>query len=118
MRPVAHRTDEERRYQREYRRRYRAEGRQKPNTEEQRLRRRLLACGVTREQWDDAMLRQDGKCAICHVAHEDRRLRVDHCHETGAFRGLLCNACNTGLGKLGDDEAGLLRALAYLRRAV
>ncbi len=53
-------------------------------------------------------------CEICGVV--PRRLVLDHDHETGEFRGFLCDGCNTGLGKLGDDEAGLLRALDYLQR--
>jgi hypothetical protein len=44
-------------------------------------------------------------------------LALDHDHVTGKFRGWLCSNCNTGLGKLGDDIAGLERAIAYLRRA-
>jgi hypothetical protein len=62
------------------------------------------------------MERQGGRCAICDKPPPpNRRLHVDHDHETGRVRGLLCNGCNSGLGALGDDEAGLLRALAYLR---
>jgi hypothetical protein len=41
----------------------------------------------------------------------------DHDHSTGEFKGWLCRNCNTALGGLGDDAAGLLRALAYLERA-
>jgi len=44
-------------------------------------------------------------------------LCLDHCHDTGAFRGWLCNACNVGIGRLGDNEEGLMKALEYLRRA-
>lgn len=46
-----------------------------------------------------------------------KTLCLDHDHQTGAFRGWLCFHCNTGLGKLGDDEAAVLRVLRYLRRA-
>jgi len=45
------------------------------------------------------------------------RLRFDHDHVTGAFRGWLCGKCNTAIGKLGDDIAGVERALRYLKRA-
>ena len=41
-------------------------------------------------------------------------LSMDHCHATGAFRGWLCQRCNTGIGLLGDGPDGLRRALAYL----
>ena len=39
---------------------------------------------------------------------------VDHCHETGNFRGWICRNCNQGIGKLGDDVEGLVKALNYL----
>ena len=42
---------------------------------------------------------------------------LDHCHAHGTFRGWLCWHCNTGIGKLGDNVEGLMRAVEYLRRA-
>jgi hypothetical protein len=42
-------------------------------------------------------------------------LVVDHDHNTGAVRGLLCHSCNTGLGHLGDSVETLARALDYLQ---
>jgi hypothetical protein len=42
---------------------------------------------------------------------------VDHDHETGAIRGLLCKHCNSSLGKLGDNLEGLMRAVDYLKNA-
>lgn len=42
---------------------------------------------------------------------------VDHDHETGKVRGVLCRGCNGALGKFGDTVAGVRRALAYLERA-
>ena len=44
------------------------------------------------------------------------KLLVDHCHETGEFRGWICRNCNQGIGKLGDDVEGLVKALNYLLR--
>jgi hypothetical protein len=41
--------------------------------------------------------------------------RLDHCHETGEFRGFLCSNCNLGLGKFKDDPEILLNAIAYLQ---
>lgn len=68
--------------------------------------------GLTIEQYDAMHAEQRGCCAIC--GERPDRLVVDHCHDTGAARGLLCDNCNMGLGKLGDNPAGLRRALRYL----
>lgn len=65
-----------------------------------------------------AMLKaQEFACYICGRPHgEDRiqRLHVDHCHETGRVRGLLCRRCNFGLGWFEDDPIRLRRAIEYL----
>ena len=47
----------------------------------------------------------------------DRKLVLDHCHSTGVIRGVLCTACNTSIGKLGDTSKSLLRAVAYLQKS-
>lgn len=57
---------------------------------------------------------QQNACAICGTV---RSLFIDHDHQTGKVRGLLCMPCNVGLGKMGDDMAGLQRAMEYLLRA-
>lgn len=44
-------------------------------------------------------------------------LHLDHDHTTGKFRGWICYLCNTGMGKLGDNKDGLMKALVYLERA-
>ncbi|SDN35135.1 Recombination endonuclease VII [Geodermatophilus siccatus] len=44
------------------------------------------------------------------------KLVVDHCHEGGGNRGLLCVDCNWGLGNFADDVAGLRAAVRYLQR--
>lgn len=67
--------------------------------------------GLTVEAYD-AMLEKCKGC--CHLCGSAGKLNVDHCHSTGAVRGLLCTACNTGLGKLGDTRESLLAALRYL----
>lgn len=54
----------------------------------------------------------DGLCQICR--HKPRKLCLDHCHETGRFRGWICGDCNLGLGKFGDKAYGLRRAHLYL----
>jgi len=59
---------------------------------------------------------QGGVCALCRRTFKSLKdEHVDHDHVTGRVRGILCTGCNTALGKLGDNEEGLLRALAYIR---
>jgi hypothetical protein len=81
--------------------------------------------GITEEDYNTLLEVQGGKCAICgstqgrmHAATgEPRHLAVDHDHETGEIRGLLCDGCNQGIGLLGDDPNRLADAAAYLMRA-
>lgn len=73
----------------------------------------LKQYGLTLEDFDKMVAEQGGACAICGTVPE--QLCVDHCHEKGVVRGLLCSECNAGLGKLGDTIGALERAVAYLR---
>lgn len=72
--------------------------------------------GMTLESYEALLIAQDSKCAICKLDVKDHRraLNVDHCHETGRVRGLLCDDCNIALGKFKDDISSLLRAAEYL----
>ena len=56
-------------------------------------------------------------CELCE-RHEEEvgTLHLDHCHVTGRYRGYLCRGCNTSLGQLGDDIAGLQNAIAYIKK--
>ena len=82
---------------------------------------RMYKYGLTRLQYLKMLQDQDGKCAGCGKGEttlgkhgEARALSVDHCHETGIVRGLLCNACNHAIAKTGDSPALLRRLAAYL----
>ncbi|MEJ7873163.1 MAG: endonuclease VII domain-containing protein [Rubrobacteraceae bacterium] len=71
--------------------------------------------GVAVAEYDDLLLKQDGRCAICkRLPYTKKGLVVDHCHQTGAIRGILCSRCNSALGMLDDSPALLERALEYL----
>ena len=59
----------------------------------------------------------NGHCEYCNTELEFDKAHVDHSHETHEFRGWLCNNCNVGLGRLGDNEEGLLKGVEYLRMA-
>jgi hypothetical protein len=75
----------------------------------------LRRYGLTPEEYDLMLVLQDGLCAICHRPPTDIKLAVDHDHETGTVRGLLCPSCNNGLGRFRDDPALLTRAADYLK---
>jgi len=69
--------------------------------------------GIEQAEYDRLMQEQDGACAICA---SETNLVIDHCHETGKVRGLLCNSCNKGLGFFGDNDLLLRAAGGYLYR--
>lgn len=62
------------------------------------------------------LIRQAGLCAICKI-RPDKVLHVDHCHEHGYVRGLLCGKCNKALGLFGDKTERLRAAASYLDEA-
>jgi len=72
--------------------------------------------GITIEYYNKLFNKQEGKCAICgrHQSELKRTLSVDHDHETGEIRGLLCDRCNSGIGLLGDDPELIEKALKYI----
>ena len=78
--------------------------------------------GKTYEWYIDTWEDQFRECPICrepiHLSgpSHPRKACVDHCHETGEVRGLLCNHCNRGLGLLGDSPYNTRRATKYLER--
>jgi len=68
---------------------------------------------LTPEQFQSMLTAQGRKCAICG---DERKLVVDHCHDTGAVRSLLCSPCNTAIGLLKEDTARLRAAIKYLSK--
>lgn len=67
-------------------------------------------------QYQYMLTAQAGVCAICAEPPIIKALRVDHDHVTGKIRGLLCDACNWGLGHLKDSTHNLVAALIYLKK--
>lgn len=97
---------------------------QRPMSEEQKQKKRgkdklyrlWLRFGLTRAMFDAMLAEQGAACAICRVEFTATP-QVDHCHATGAVRGLLCLRCNAGIGALNDDPERLRSAIDYLARA-
>lgn len=78
---------------------------------------KLKTFGLTPEEYDKLLEAQNGVCAICRGScTTGKRLAVDHCHESGKVRGLLCGSCNTSLGKFKDSPDLLRRAADYVER--
>lgn len=73
---------------------------------------------LTVDEWDDLFESQNECCGICKQTDpgNGKEFAVDHNHETGAVRGILCSGCNTGIGLLKDDPETLRSAIAYLEK--
>jgi hypothetical protein len=90
----------------------------------------LRKYGMSADDLEELLRRQDQRCAICgrpwtecvsakRSRHEARFLQylcVDHDHVTGTVRGLLCNGCNTAIGMFEEDPLRFRAAAAYLAR--
>ena len=82
--------------------------------------------GISKEQYMALLEAQNYKCKICGLTSSSQAakvgrkkvpsaLAVDHCHQTGRIRGLLCVNCNSMLGMARDNPTLLLRAIQYLK---
>lgn len=77
----------------------------------------LKKYGMTHDDYAALLAKQGGGCASCGgPANRRGFFHVDHCHQTGVVRGLLCHGCNLGLGAFKDDPQLLLAAADYLQR--
>lgn len=73
--------------------------------------------GITILKYEEILKSQDNKCAICETQLNDtlgHRPHIDHCHDTGLVRGILCGSCNKGIGLLKDSNVILKKAYNYL----
>lgn len=95
-------------------------------THRHKLNKRSAAChqkrvyGITPDVKTAMLSAQGGKCAICRCILRDTKgmdkVSIDHNHETGVVRGLLCGRCNIGLGMFHDNQGFLSAAISYLKR--
>lgn len=67
--------------------------------------------GISIKDYENLLNKQNNKCLICG---EEKSLYVDHDHKTGKIRGLICHACNLGLGFFRDNINRLNQAISYL----
>tara|TARA_R110002110_G_scaffold92002_4_gene239467 strand:+ start:1475 stop:1897 length:423 start_codon:yes stop_codon:yes gene_type:complete len=79
--------------------------------------------GLDKEDFERMRDEQENKCKICGmefmsglIEMKERKYapNIDHCHESGKVRGLLCGSCNTGLGLFKDSKENLQSAMEYL----
>lgn len=75
--------------------------------------------GISLDDYNKMYENQKGKCLLCEAEKPKGGkggLVIDHCHNKGHIRGLLCARCNTGLGQFRDDVSLLTKAIEYLRQ--
>lgn len=76
--------------------------------------------GMSEDDYNNLLEKQNGVCGICGTDkswnNKTSHFYVDHCHDTGKIRGLLCNGCNSGLGHFKDSEIALEAAIRYLEK--
>jgi len=76
---------------------------------------KLKKYNLTLTEYENLLVKQDCKCAICkEPPSPDKSLVIDHNHETGQVRGLLCYRCNLAIGHLKDDPKLANSAAEYL----
>ncbi|TDH36319.1 hypothetical protein E2A64_10165 [Pseudohoeflea suaedae] len=74
--------------------------------------------GITNSEYSELAKEQGGKCKICtQYPVNDQPLHVDHCHKSGAVRGLLCSRCNQAIGLLCEDVSLFMAAAEYIKQA-
>lgn len=79
----------------------------------------LKKYNLTEELYQARLAEQDEKCAICKEVFNfsvRNSVHIDHCHETGSVRGILCNGCNVGIGQLKDSPTLLRLAAEYIEK--
>jgi hypothetical protein len=107
-----------------YRRRWGAENREwirnydEAHRDEKKERQLLRNYGITLEQYKEMLIAQGGICAFCGKTPEEngQNLTVDHCHETGKVRWLLCYLCNLAIGNFQENVEAMRKAADMLEK--
>lgn len=96
---------------------YLRQWRMKPENKERVFFSHIQRCyGMSKEEYMSLLWQQNDSCAICAIHRNDLsyRLHVDHHHESGKVRGLLCSKCNTAVGQLDENLDRFKAAILYL----
>ncbi len=72
--------------------------------------------GISLEDFDNMLIQQNHKCAICGVSLVKIRRHIDHDHKKNIIRGILCHGCNTGIGLLKEDIEIFKKGINYLEK--
>lgn len=73
--------------------------------------------GISLDQYNSMLCSQDFKCAICSTSEpQGYNWHVDHCHNTGKVRGILCCNCNQALGLLKENTHSLEKMIGYIKQ--
>ena len=91
----------------------------KANPDSRRSTRLKFNYGIDLDKYNQLFQNQKGRCKICE-RHRDilsSNLNVDHNHNTGKIRGLLCNQCNQAIGLLKEDVSIILKAAEYVKNS-
>lgn len=87
---------------------------QRPEVKERRLQRTY---GLTTEAFESMLIGQGSACAICNSSDWGPKGPViDHDHESGVIRGIICHRCNIGIGMFDDNPKLLQNATMYLEK--
>lgn len=80
----------------------------------------LSKYGLTIPQYEAMVTEQEGKCKICRrtVDQLGERLLIDHCHNTGKVRGLICRDCSTGLARFKDHPTIIRNTQSHIAHAL
>ena len=73
--------------------------------------------GLTYKEKAALIEKQGFKCLICGIDFRtipDRNIHIDHSHDTGKVRGILCHRCNMGIGLFDENRENLKRAMEYV----
>jgi hypothetical protein len=91
---------------------------QKKNPEKRRFARIKKEYGLSQEDYENMLASQNMSCAVCGgQIGNDQSTHIDHCHDTGVVRGLLCQKCNQAIGLLQDSPEIMLKAAEYVKNA-